>query len=179
MGEVTRLVLRNPCFRRTGVDGAGAVVIRKRISRAKVLEFFGGLSPCLVGIEACPSAHHWSRELKALGHTGRLTDLPTPADRVRQHRSLTHQQLPGSGAASRQCGPQCGLSLLMALEDSMLDAQNRKIRITGDRQKWRRLTAVCGFSTPAWRVTLRRWDREQFVERAFRHARPSPCPSIR
>jgi transposase len=55
-----------------GVDGAGTVVMRKRISRAKVLEFFGGLSPCLVGIEACPSAHHWSRGLQALGHTVRL-----------------------------------------------------------------------------------------------------------
>ena len=59
-------------FQVHGVDGTGAVVIRKRVSRAKVLEFFGGLSPCLVGIEACPSAHHWSRELQALGHTVRL-----------------------------------------------------------------------------------------------------------
>ena len=38
-------------------DDTGTVVIRKRISRAKVLEFFGNLSSCLVGIEACPSAH--------------------------------------------------------------------------------------------------------------------------
>ena len=37
-----------------------------------MLEFFSGLPPCLVGIEACPSAHHWSRRLKALGHTVRL-----------------------------------------------------------------------------------------------------------
>jgi len=37
-----------------------------------VLEYFGKLSPCLVGIEACPSAHHWGRELQALGHTVRL-----------------------------------------------------------------------------------------------------------
>jgi transposase len=47
-------------------------VIRKRVSRAKVLEYFGELPPCLVGIEACPSAHHWGRELQALGHTVRL-----------------------------------------------------------------------------------------------------------
>jgi hypothetical protein len=46
-------------------------VIRRRIGRAKVLEFFGGLSPCLVGIEACPSAQHWSRKLRALGKGGR------------------------------------------------------------------------------------------------------------
>ena len=55
-----------------GVDGAGVVVIRKRISRAKVLVFFADLQPCLIGIEACPSAHHWGRELEALGHTVRL-----------------------------------------------------------------------------------------------------------
>ncbi len=55
-----------------GVDGAGVVVIRKRISRAKVLVFFADLPPCLIGIEACPSAHHWGRELEALGHTVRL-----------------------------------------------------------------------------------------------------------
>jgi transposase len=47
-------------------------VTRKRISRAKVLEFFAALPPCLVGIEACPSAHHWSRALQGLGHTVRL-----------------------------------------------------------------------------------------------------------
>jgi transposase len=48
------------------------VVIRKRISRAKVVEFFATLTPCLVGIEACPTAHYWSRKLQALGHTVRL-----------------------------------------------------------------------------------------------------------
>jgi transposase len=55
-----------------GVDGAGAVVIRKRIGRSKMLEFFTDLPPCLVGIEACPSAHHWGRELFGLGHTVKL-----------------------------------------------------------------------------------------------------------
>ena len=47
-------------------------MIRKRVSRAKVLEFFSTLPACVVGIEACPSAHYWSRELRALGHTVRL-----------------------------------------------------------------------------------------------------------
>jgi transposase len=74
MGEVSTIGLdiAKSIFQVHGVDGAGAVVIRKRISRAKVLEFFGDLSPCLVGIEACPSAHHWGRKLQALGHTVRL-----------------------------------------------------------------------------------------------------------
>jgi transposase len=74
MGEVSTIGLdiAKSVFQVHGVDATGAVVMRKRISRAKVLDFFCGLSPCLVGIEACPSAHHWSRELAALGHTVRL-----------------------------------------------------------------------------------------------------------
>ncbi len=46
--------------------------IAKSVFHARVLEYFGKLSPCLVGIEACPSAHHWGRELQSLGHTVRL-----------------------------------------------------------------------------------------------------------
>jgi transposase len=74
MGEVSTIGLdiAKLVFQVHGVDAAGQVVIRKRISRAKVLEFFAAVSPCLVGIEACPSAHHWSRKLQALGHTVRL-----------------------------------------------------------------------------------------------------------
>jgi transposase len=74
MGEVSTIGLdiAKSVFQVHGVDNAGAVVIRKRVSRAKVLEYFGELPPCLVGIEACPSAHHWGRELQGLGHTVRL-----------------------------------------------------------------------------------------------------------
>jgi transposase len=74
MGEVSTIGLdiAKSVFQVHGVDADGAVVIRKRVGRVKVLEFFSGLPPCLVGIEACPTAHHWSRELQALGHTVRL-----------------------------------------------------------------------------------------------------------
>ena len=74
MGEVSTIGLdiAKSVFQVHGVDVAGVVVIRNRVSRARVLEYFGKLSPCLVGIEACPSAHHWGRELQALGHTVRL-----------------------------------------------------------------------------------------------------------
>src|SRR5258708_26825906 len=59
-------------FQVHGVDAGGQVVIRRQLKRRYVLAFFQKLSPCLVGIEACASAHHWSRELQALGHTVRL-----------------------------------------------------------------------------------------------------------
>jgi transposase len=59
-------------FQVHGVDAHGKVVLRKRLSRAKVLQLFANLPPCLVGMEACPGAHHWARELTGLGHEVRL-----------------------------------------------------------------------------------------------------------
>jgi transposase len=59
-------------FQVHGVDAEDTVIIRRQLKRRYVLAFFQKLPPCLVGIEACASSHHWSRELKALGHTVRL-----------------------------------------------------------------------------------------------------------
>ena len=59
-------------FQVHGIDAGGQVIVRRQLKRRYVLTFFQKLSPCLVGIEACASAHHWSRELQALGHTVRL-----------------------------------------------------------------------------------------------------------
>ena len=59
-------------FQLHGVDAAGNVLLRKQLRRADVLRFFSGLSPCLVGMEACATAHYWARELAKLGHTVRL-----------------------------------------------------------------------------------------------------------
>src|SRR3974390_3501720 len=74
MGEVITIGLdiAKSVFQVHGVAVDGGVVIRKRISRSKMVEFFAVLPSCLVGIEACPSAHHWGRKLQALGHTVRL-----------------------------------------------------------------------------------------------------------
>ena len=74
MGEISTIGLdiAKSVFQVHGVDVDGAVVIRKRVNRGKVLEFFAALPPCLVGIEACPSAQHWSRKLQVLGHTAKL-----------------------------------------------------------------------------------------------------------
>ena len=54
------------------VDASGHVVVAKAIRRNKLLEFFASLPPCLVGLEASGSAHHWARELIALGHEARM-----------------------------------------------------------------------------------------------------------
>jgi transposase len=55
-----------------GADASGRRVPRRRLRRGEVVAFFARLPPCLVGMEACPSAHHWARELRALGHEVRL-----------------------------------------------------------------------------------------------------------
>ena len=59
-------------FQVHGIDAEGKVVIRRRLKRCHVLAFFQKLPPCVVGIEACATSHHWSRELQAIGHTVRL-----------------------------------------------------------------------------------------------------------
>jgi transposase len=59
-------------FQVHGIDAAEKVVVRKRLRRRQVLEFFKALPQCLIGIEACATAHYWARELTKLGHRVRL-----------------------------------------------------------------------------------------------------------
>jgi transposase len=66
------LDLAKDVFQVHGVDSAGQVVVTKKLRRGNVLAFFTRLPGCLVGIEACASAHYWARELRALGHDVRL-----------------------------------------------------------------------------------------------------------
>lgn len=66
------LDLSKKVFQVHGADAAGAAVFRKRLRRSEVSGFFAGLEPCVVGMEACGTAHHWARELGELGHEVRL-----------------------------------------------------------------------------------------------------------
>jgi transposase len=59
-------------FQVHGVDASGAVAVRRKLRRSEVLSFFRSLQPCLVGIEACATAHYWARELTELGHEVKL-----------------------------------------------------------------------------------------------------------
>jgi transposase len=59
-------------FQVHGVDAAGKPVLKKQLRRGQILEFFGKLPPCLIGMEACATSHHWARELRKLGHDVRL-----------------------------------------------------------------------------------------------------------
>jgi transposase len=66
------LDLAKHVFQVHAVDAAGNVVLRRRLRRGQVLAFFIELKPCLVGMEACATAHFWARQLRALGHDVRL-----------------------------------------------------------------------------------------------------------
>jgi transposase len=64
--------LAKKLFQVHGVDERGTPVLRKQLKRSQVLSFFANLTPCLIGMEACCSAHHWARQLQKLGHTVKL-----------------------------------------------------------------------------------------------------------
>ena len=66
------LDLAKTVFQVHGADREGRPVLRTKLRRARLIPFFADLAPCLIGVEACASAHYWARELQALGHEVRL-----------------------------------------------------------------------------------------------------------
>jgi transposase len=74
MEQVTTigLDLAKKVFQVHGVDAAGVVLIRRSLRRSRMLGFFAKLPPCMVGMEACATAHHWAREIAKLSHDVRL-----------------------------------------------------------------------------------------------------------
>src|ERR1700751_3443394 len=59
-------------FQVHGIGAAQKVIVKKQLRRGQVMAFFESLSPCLIGMEACATSHHWARELTKLGHEVRL-----------------------------------------------------------------------------------------------------------
>src|SRR5687767_12647275 len=74
MSEIKSLAidLAKSVFQLHGVDERGVVVLRARVTRAKLLQRLAHISPCVVAMEACMSCHYWGRQISALGHTVRL-----------------------------------------------------------------------------------------------------------
>ena len=107
MGEVTTigLDLAKHVFQVHGVDAVGATVLRKQFRRAQVLAFFSRLSPCLVGLEACATAHYWARELRALGHEVRLM----PAQYVKAYIKRNKHDAADAEAIWRLSAGRCAL----------------------------------------------------------------------
>ena len=77
MQAITGLDIAKSVFQVHGVDAGGQVIIRRQLKRRYVLAFFEKLGPCLIGIEACASCHHWARQLQALGLDVTITPAAT------------------------------------------------------------------------------------------------------
>ena len=87
-------------FQVHGIDANETAVVRKRLRRSQVLAFFKALPPCLIGMEACATAHYWARELTKLGHRVRLM----PAKDVKPTSSATRTMPPTPRRSVRRCG---------------------------------------------------------------------------
>jgi len=92
-------------FQIHGIDAKGKVVVRQQLKRARVVAFFSKLPPCLVGIEACASAHYWARELQALGHEVKLMPPAYVKPYVKQQKN---DAADAEALLARPCsGPRC------------------------------------------------------------------------
>ena len=89
MKQVSRigLDLAKNVFQVHGIDEAGEVVVRRQLRRSQVIPFFNKLPPCLVGIEACATSHHWARELQSLGHEVRIMPAHYVKAYVKQNKN--------------------------------------------------------------------------------------------
>ena len=94
MGQVVTMGLdiAKSVFQVHGIDAEGGVVLRRQLRRAHLLRFFAKQPACLIGIEACASAHHWAREVTKLGHQIRL--MP-PSYEVGRRARRTARSSPG------------------------------------------------------------------------------------
>src|SRR6202795_564831 len=76
-------------FQVHGIDAKEKVVVRKQLRRSQVIAFFSALPPCLIGMEACATAHYWARELRKLGHTVRLMPAKDVKAYVKRNKNDT------------------------------------------------------------------------------------------
>ena len=109
MSEITTigLDLAKHVFQVHGIDAQGTTVLRKRLRRGQVLAFFSRIPRCVVGLEACATAHYWARKLDALGHEVRLM----PAQYVKAYVKRNKNDAPMRKRFARPLGARrCDLS---------------------------------------------------------------------
>ncbi len=95
--------LAKTVFQLHGVDQAGNVVLRKRLTRTKLVTFIANLPPCLIGMEACASAHYWARYCQSMGHTVKLMAPRFVKPYIKSHKNDTNDAAGICEAVSRPC----------------------------------------------------------------------------
>src|SRR6476646_10393527 len=134
-------------FQAHGADATGRVVFRKRLVRAKVLEFFAVQPRCLVALEACGGAHYWARELGKLGHTVRLIRFPPVWAALPCSDGMNDASITEYGVVSDCLGCQA--------EYGSWARTSRALALRRTRSLWARAIRITFFGLPA-RVS-RRW----------------------
>src|SRR5262245_15258505 len=112
------LDLAKHVFQIHGIDAAEKVVVRKQLRRSQVMGFFEALPPCLIGMEACATAHYWARELTKLGHEVRLMPAKDVKAYVKRNKNdaadargdLRGGPTPNHAFRARQVGRAAGVS---------------------------------------------------------------------
>src|SRR5262245_42634210 len=96
MSEITTigLDLAKHVFQVHGIDAQGTTVLRKRLRRGQVLAFFSRIPRCVVGLEACATAHYWARKLGALGHEVRLMPAQYVKAYIKRNKHDAAEQRP-------------------------------------------------------------------------------------
>ena len=103
-------------FQVNGTDERGKAILRKTLKRAEVMKFFANLPVCLIGMEACTSAHHWARKRIGLGHTVRLMAPQFVKPYVKANNNDARdaegicEAVSRPGRCARACGAWCGSS---------------------------------------------------------------------
>jgi len=179
MSEVTTIGLdiAKNVFHAMLCDSRGKVVKKRMLRRNEVLVFFTQLEPCLIGIEACASAHYWARQLTALGHEVKLVPPQYVKAYVRGNKNDYNDALAISEAVTR---PQMRFVAIKTAEQQDLQALHRlrersvKMR-TGLCNQIRALTGeyglVCAKGVPALRRQIPQWleEGENGLSDFFRH----------
>jgi transposase len=130
-------------FQLHGVDRRGKVVLRKRLSRAKVLGLFANLPPCVIGLEACGGAHHWARELTRLGHEVRLM----PPQYVKPYVKTNQHDAADAEACCEAVGRPGMRFVAVKSEAQQATAMRHRVRDQLLRQRTRTINALRGHLT--------------------------------
>ncbi len=114
------LDLAKDVFQVHGISETGRKIFNKKIKRAKLLAFFETLPRCVVGVEACGSAHHWGRELRKLGHDVRLM----PAAYVKPY--VKRGKTDAADAEAIAFGREAGMTSLGKIVEVVLEGHSTK-----------------------------------------------------
>jgi len=128
-------------FHLVGCDQSGKIVIKKILRRAKLLEFFANIKPCLVGMEACSGSHHWAREMVKLGHNVKLIPAQHVKPYLRGNKNDYNDALAIAEAVVR---PEMRFATIKTVEqqDQILVNHKRQQVIDSRTQQCNRIRAI-------------------------------------